>query len=105
MRSDRSESERDSAVDVQLVGVLCVADEIAAPVRVAPPAGCIGLDICWRPTDADPPAHALRAVQLDAGAPRARVARHAVECARSVDRLKRHRTEAGGAKAAEQVRA
>jgi hypothetical protein len=40
-----SEAERDSAVDVDLVGVLGIAHDVTAPEPIAPPAGFVRLDV------------------------------------------------------------
>src|SRR5262249_47998319 len=78
-RALTSEAERDSAVDVDLVGILGITHDVTAPERIAPPAGFVRLDVGRRPADADPSADLRLAVYLHAGPPRARKLRAAAD--------------------------
>src|SRR5262245_6855757 len=64
-----SESQREAAVELELVRVLRVAGDVAAPVRVAPPALGICLDVGGRPLHAEADADMRRGEDLDARSP------------------------------------
>src|SRR5262249_2538027 len=107
--SGASEAKHDAAVDAELVRVLRIADEIASPVRIAPIAHRVALDVGRRPLRADAVADARRREALDAGAPRRRelrlTRRRAGDGAAADGRAREvHAAEVRGAEAAEEVR-
>src|SRR3954469_6013976 len=79
----RLEAQRDAARKFELVGVLGVSDDVAAPVRIAPPAALIRLDVGRRELERAAEADVLGGKHFDAAAPGGRELRFAAN--RSVD--------------------
>ena len=73
----RLEPERQATGEVPLVRILRVADNVASPVGIAPPAGRVRLDVSGCPLDADARADVRAREELYPGAPRRRKLRFA----------------------------
>src|SRR5262252_7181476 len=60
------EAEAQAARELELVRVLGVADHVAAPVRIAPPARRVGLDVGRGPARTQLQAHVVAGIDLHA---------------------------------------
>src|SRR4249920_4101741 len=67
-----SETKRDAAAQRELIGILRIADQVASPVRIAPPARRVALDVRRRKAADDSDADMWRREELHAAAPRRR---------------------------------
>src|SRR4051812_33778143 len=65
------ETEGDAGVEFELIRILRITHDVAAPVRVAPPAFGVGLDVGRRPARTEANARVVARIELHARADRA----------------------------------